>query len=184
MRPRREATDRVESRQLRKLRLGRSEMERPRVGPPHPAMSAIEFLPEKKKARIEIIPLIDVVFFLLATFVLFTLSLDRLSTIEAPLPKVPPPGKYPDDSTMVHLQAGANGTVYWKQGRHGTPELISMTEVGYRLAEYKRTAPVPKVFIRGDGKARFGSAVLLFDEVRKVGIQQVSIETVLSSNGT
>ncbi len=32
---------------------------------------------EKKKARIEIIPLIDVVFFLLATFVLFTLSLNK-----------------------------------------------------------------------------------------------------------
>ena len=32
----------------------------------------------KKKARIEIIPLIDVIFFLLATFVLFTLSLSRI----------------------------------------------------------------------------------------------------------
>jgi len=31
----------------------------------------------KKKARIEIIPLIDVIFFLLATFVLFTLSLNN-----------------------------------------------------------------------------------------------------------
>ena len=31
----------------------------------------------KKKARIEIIPLIDVIFFLLATFVLFTLSLNK-----------------------------------------------------------------------------------------------------------
>src|SRR5450759_2971926 len=31
----------------------------------------------KKRARIEIIPLIDVIFFLLATFVLFTLSLNK-----------------------------------------------------------------------------------------------------------
>ena len=31
----------------------------------------------RKKARIEIIPLIDVIFFLLATFVLFTLSLNK-----------------------------------------------------------------------------------------------------------
>lgn len=30
-----------------------------------------------KRARIEIIPLIDVIFFLLATFVLFTLSLNK-----------------------------------------------------------------------------------------------------------
>ena len=33
----------------------------------------------KKKARIEIIPLIYVIFFLLATFVLFTLSLHKLT---------------------------------------------------------------------------------------------------------
>jgi biopolymer transport protein ExbD len=31
----------------------------------------------RKRARIEIIPLIDVIFFLLATFVLFTLSLNK-----------------------------------------------------------------------------------------------------------
>ncbi|MEY4941363.1 MAG: hypothetical protein RIQ93_3098, partial [Verrucomicrobiota bacterium] len=41
---------------------------------------------EKKKARIEIIPLIDVIFFLLATFVLFTLSLDKIASIDVNLP--------------------------------------------------------------------------------------------------
>ena len=41
----------------------------------------------KKKARIEIIPLIDVIFFLLATFVLFTLSLDKIASIPVQLPK-------------------------------------------------------------------------------------------------
>ncbi|MEY4490186.1 MAG: hypothetical protein RIQ79_2694, partial [Verrucomicrobiota bacterium] len=34
-----------------------------------------------KKARIEIIPLIDVIFFLLATFVLFTLSLNKIQSV-------------------------------------------------------------------------------------------------------
>ncbi|MFH1500049.1 MAG: biopolymer transporter ExbD, partial [Verrucomicrobiota bacterium] len=32
---------------------------------------------QRRRARIEIIPLIDVIFFLLATFVLFTLSLNQ-----------------------------------------------------------------------------------------------------------
>ncbi|MEJ1972669.1 MAG: hypothetical protein WDM96_09490 [Lacunisphaera sp.] len=35
-------------------------------------------VPVRKKARIEIIPLIDVIFFLLANFVLFTLSLNSI----------------------------------------------------------------------------------------------------------
>ena len=49
----------------------------------------------KKKARIEIIPLIDVIFFLLATFVLFTLSLDRIQSVPVDLPKVEPPSGTP-----------------------------------------------------------------------------------------
>ena len=40
-----------------------------------------------KRARIEIIPLIDVIFFLLATFVLFTLSLNKSNGITVTLPK-------------------------------------------------------------------------------------------------
>ena len=40
----------------------------------------------RKKARIEIIPLIDVIFFLLATFVLFTLSLNRIQSVPVDLP--------------------------------------------------------------------------------------------------
>jgi biopolymer transport protein ExbD len=39
-----------------------------------------------RKARIEIIPLIDVIFFLLATFVLFTLSLNKITALETVLP--------------------------------------------------------------------------------------------------
>ena len=40
-----------------------------------------------RKARIEIIPLIDVIFFLLATFVLFTLSLNKIQSIPVDLPQ-------------------------------------------------------------------------------------------------
>ena len=42
---------------------------------------------EAKKARIDIIPLIDVIFFLLATFVLFTLSLNKIQSMQVNLPQ-------------------------------------------------------------------------------------------------
>lgn len=48
---------------------------------------------DKKKARIEIIPLIDVIFFLLATFVLFTLSLSRIQSLPVQLPVATPDRK-------------------------------------------------------------------------------------------
>ena len=43
--------------------------------------------PEPKKARIEIIPMIDVMFFLLATFMLASLSLQNLHSLAVNLPR-------------------------------------------------------------------------------------------------
>lgn len=136
----------------------------------------------KKKARIEIIPLIDVIFFLLATFVLFTLSLSRITSLPVTLPVASPPGPVNPNDTTIYLQVSDEGTFYWKQGQ-GAVELISASEIGPKLADYKRTESNPRVLIRGDNKARFGAAVLVLDEVRKSGIQQVSVETVSSPTG-
>ena len=136
----------------------------------------------KKKARIEIIPLIDVIFFLLATFVLFTLSLQRISTVPVTLPVASPPGPPNPNDTTIYLQVSDEGTYYWKQGQ-GAVELISKDELAPRLADYRRSDRNARVLIRGDTKARFGAAVLALDEVRKAGIDQVSVETVSSPTG-
>ena len=137
----------------------------------------------KKKARIEIIPLIDVIFFLLATFVLFTLSLQRISSLPVTLPVAQPPQQQsnPNDTT-IYLQVSEDGTYYWKQGQGGA-ELISVGEIAPKLADYKRSESTPRVLIRGDNKAKFGAAVFALDEVRKAGIEQVSVETVSSPTG-
>src|SRR5688500_14377252 len=136
----------------------------------------------KKKARIEIIPLIDVIFFLLATFVLFTLSLQRISTVPVTLPVASPPGPSNPNDTTVYLQVSDEGTYYWKQGQNPA-ELIGTAEIAPRLADYQRSESNPRVLIRGDTKAKFGAAVHALDEVRKAGIQQVSVETVSSATG-
>lgn len=135
----------------------------------------------RKKARIEIIPLIDVIFFLLATFVLFTLSLDRIGSIGVQLPKTPPVPPPPSE-TMVSIQTSESGTLYWKQGT-GTPELVTAAELPAKLAEYKHRIAEPRVLVRGDLKAKFGPAVMVIDEVRRAGIEQVSMETLVSKTG-
>jgi biopolymer transport protein ExbD len=137
----------------------------------------------RKKARIEIIPLIDVIFFLLATFVLFTLSLSRIQSLPVTLPVAQPQNvqSNPNDTT-IYLQVSDEGTYYWKQGQ-GTAELISAVEIAPRLSDYRRTENNPRVLIRGDTKARFGAAVFALDEVRKSGIDQISVETVSSPTG-
>ena len=130
----------------------------------------------KKKARIEIIPLIDVIFFLLATFVLFTLSLNKIVSVPVNLPVASNnPAPKTDDS--VTLQVSDQGTCYWNK------ELISLAEIGPRLEQYKTQVPEPRVLIAGDDKAKFGITVRALDEVRKAGIQQVSVETRVRPTG-
>lgn len=139
------------------------------------------YAPGPKKARIEIIPLIDVIFFLLATFVLFTLSLKKLEVIDVRLPDTGPPGEEP---TMAFIQTVEGGVLYWKVGAESQAELISSAELPLRLAHYKRSVSLPRVFIRGDGKAKFGTAVWVLDEVRLAGIKEVSVETRASPAGS
>jgi biopolymer transport protein ExbD len=125
----------------------------------------------KKKARIEIIPLIDVIFFLLATFVLFTLSLSRIVSVPVQLPVAQPSQPQKPDDDMVTLQVSDTGTYFWNR------EAIPSTELEGRLRNYKTQVQVPRILIAGDNRARFGPTVYALDEIRKVGIEQVSIET-------
>ena len=132
----------------------------------------------KKKARIEIIPLIDVIFFLLATFVLFTLSLNKIQSVPVNLPVASPTASSakPDEDTVT-LQVSDQGTCYWNK------ELININEIGPRLSQYKTQVPNPRVLIAGDDKAKFGITVKALDEVRKAGIEQVSVETRVRATG-
>jgi biopolymer transport protein ExbD len=127
---------------------------------------------EKKKARIEIIPLIDVVFFLLATFVLFTLSLNRIMSLPVNLPVAQPSTAQPDPSKEpVVLQVSDADSLYWNR------EPITMNEVNPRLMAYKDSVAEPRVLVTGDDRAKFGPTIQVLDEIRKAGIEQVSVET-------
>jgi biopolymer transport protein ExbD len=129
----------------------------------------------KKKARIEIIPLIDVIFFLLATFVLFTLSLNKIQSIPVQLPAAVTDTSSKPDEDLVTLQVSDTGVYYWKVGT-GSSEQLQLADIAPRLKQLSET-PNPRVLIAGDDMAKFGPTVLVLDEVRKVGIQQVSVET-------
>lgn len=136
----------------------------------------------KKAARIEIIPLIDVIFFLLATFVLYTLTLNKIRSIPVNLPIAAdrPSGPVEED-TSVRLQVSDQGTYYWTQNK--VTEIVNMNELEGRFASYKSSIAEPRVLIAGDDKGKFGPAIAALDQVRRAGILQVSIETRVSSTG-
>lgn len=125
----------------------------------------------KKKARIEIIPLIDVVFFLLATFVLFTLSLNKTEGLPVSLPKSET-GEPRDPSGTATISITQEATLAWNK------DPVTLDEFLTRLKAFKMANPIDsRILINGDENAPFNQAIYVFDEVRKAGIQKVLIET-------
>jgi len=130
----------------------------------------------KKKARIEIIPLIDVIFFLLATFVLFILALNKSNGLLVKLPDAAS-GEKRDPANSVTITVTAEGTLAWDK------DPVTLQEFLDRLQQYKLREANPKVLINGDQEAMFSQAVYAFDEVRKAGISKVYIETLVQAPG-
>lgn len=123
-----------------------------------------------KKARIEIIPLIDVIFFLLATFVLFTLSLNTSGGLAVALPSSQT-SQPRDAGDSVTLSIKDDGTLGWDK------EPITLDQFLIRLQAFKQTRPDGRILINGDEAAFFQQVRYVIDEVRKAGIAKVLIET-------
>ncbi len=127
----------------------------------------------QKKARIEIIPLIDVIFFLLATFVLFTLSLNKSNGIAVTLPNAET-GEPRDPAGTATVSVTSDGTLAWEK------DPITADEFLVRLKTFHLQHPEPDahILLNGDADALFSAAVVyVMDEARKAGIQRVLIET-------
>lgn len=129
--------------------------------------------PPHKKARIEIIPLIDVIFFCLATFVLVSLSMTRLQGIDMQLPIGVPIADSKDQPEMVVVSVMAEGNYVWDRRQMTWSQLVT------RITQYKRESPDPRILINGEEAANFGNAILVLDTARKLGIDKVSIKTKL-----
>ncbi len=124
----------------------------------------------RRRARIEIIPLIDIMFFLLATFLMVSLSMIRNQGISVNLP-VASTSSAQDRKNYVSITVTEQGGFYWDKQPVKLAGLIS------RLQQMKQSMADPKVFINGDAKAHFEDVVSVLDEARKIGITKVAIET-------
>ena len=131
---------------------------------------------ESKRARIEIIPLIDVIFFLLATFVLFTLSLNKSGGLAVLLPMTET-SEPREANGAVTISVTTEGTIAWDK------ELVTLDEFISRLQAYKQVEPNPRVLVNGDEGAMFAHMRYVIDEIRKAGISKVLVETRIQPAG-
>ena len=125
---------------------------------------------QRKKARIEIIPLIDIIFFLLATFVMVSLSMVRNQGISINLP-VAATGQVVDRNEVKTITVTKNGEVFLDKQNVGIKGALA------QLTALKAQNTDVKILINGDEQSDFGLVVKVLDEVRRIGITKVSIQT-------
>lgn len=129
-----------------------------------------------KKARIEIVPLIDVVFFLLATFVLFTLSLNKSEGLTVSLPPAST-GEPRDPAGSATITVAVDGSLAWNK------EQISEEEFLLRLETYRRSTEDPRLLINGDENALFSRVRYVFDQARRLEFKKILLETRVRQPG-
>jgi biopolymer transport protein ExbD len=122
----------------------------------------------EKKSRLEIIPLIDIMFFLLASFMMVSLQMQIVRTLKANLPTatLATSTKKPD---IVNLSVARYGQVSVDDKTMAFPELFSMLTNRYNL-----NTNLP-VYITGAQDATHGSVMFVLDFVKRAGIQHVAI---------
>jgi biopolymer transport protein ExbD len=127
-----------------------------------------------KRARIEIIPLIDIIFFLLATFVMVSLSMTKNQGVQVALPAAVSAetlGSPQSKNETVTLSVNGAGEIFFNK------EKTSLAQLPLRLQTLRSSSKDPRVVINGDSRADFTTVVAVLDEVRKIGIAKVGIST-------
>jgi biopolymer transport protein ExbD len=123
----------------------------------------------KKRARIEIIPLIDIMFFLLASFMMVSLSQTHMKGIRVNLP-APVATVQPPDPTVVHIQVASGNATYINR------QYVPDEQVKGTLLKLYQNNPAVKVSISADEMTLHGDVIAILDRVRDVGIKKVGYQ--------
>ncbi len=121
------------------------------------------------KARIEIIPLIDIMFFLLASFMMVSLSQVHVKGIKLNLPSGIS-GQTQSRREYIALSVDKDGDIFYDKQK------VDPNEVYQRLLHVKRISPNAKIFIRGDRDTYQGDILRLIEQVRSAGFYKIAFE--------
>jgi biopolymer transport protein ExbD len=122
---------------------------------------------KRKHSRIEIIPLIDIMFFLLASFMMVSLSMDRTQNIKVNLPSALD-AKHDFKPDMLNIAVDKSGAVWFEKKE------IALADLGLILSNRFRVDTNLPVYISGDRDTQHGAMADVYEVVRSAGIQKVA----------
>jgi biopolymer transport protein ExbD len=121
------------------------------------------------EARIEIIPLIDIMFFLLAAFMLVSLSMTQLHRVPINLPEAST-GVADTKTPPFQIAIDASGVTTWDG------KIVTLSEITTRLKAGAKPDET-RVLIAADAEARHKQVLGVLNAVRDAGVEKVSFES-------
>lgn len=113
-----------------------------------------------------IIPMIDIIFFLLVFFMMSTLYMTSQETIPVNLPVAASARQ--DVVKSMQVTVGSSGELYLGQ------EAMSLSELKARLTQEAKSADIA-VALRADKTVDYGTFISVMDELKTSGIQRISL---------
>lgn len=129
----------------------------------------INSLHADEQPTLMIIPMIDIIFFLLIFFMMSMLSM----VVQKSIPLTLPAAESVQVNTIKTLPISItkDGNVFLEQ------RLVSLTQLEKSLISEKSSNEEIGVILKGDEAASYGKIVSVMDTVKKAGIMKVSIAT-------
>lgn len=120
-----------------------------------------------KKARIEIIPMIDTIFFLLVFFMISSLAMTRFQGMPVNLPKAASGQQAPAESAAI--------TITKEKQIYLDKQAVDRAALGERLSAQLTKNPGLLVVINADDGVEHGQVVEVMDIARKANVAKLAI---------
>lgn len=129
----------------------------------------LDLLPPEERPQLMIIPMIDIIFFLLVFFMMSMLSMVVQKSMPLTLPQA--------ESAKVSMTRNIPVTITADGGIYYERDLMSLRDLTVRLTEDVAHGEDISVILRGDAAASYGTVVQVMDVVKRLGIEKVYIAT-------
>lgn len=125
-----------------------------------------------EEVRIEVVPLIDVIFCILTFFILGAVGLARQQAINVDLPRAST--GTPQMREMMIVSLDPFGQVYINQINQ-EPILVNQEQLNQKLQEYRQQNPNDLIVLNSSKEVRYDRVVQVLDWMRQVGGDRVAL---------
>jgi biopolymer transport protein ExbD len=122
-----------------------------------------------RSPKLMIIPMIDIIFFLLVFFMMSTLYMVEQNILPVSLPQAT--ASQPDQTALIPITLTAQGKLLIGQ------EEISRENLPLRIKAELRQNPETSFLLRADRQIEYGQVIELLDDLKRFGIRRIAVAT-------